>query len=324
LNKKYNNNYEKLAIKSIGFVPKVLDNLNYELTEINVLRQELALADNDANHVDNFLRFKQIELDLCREDKKIFRIIRETHDTYFKLPSHNGTIRIFYIFNGNIYIPKCKKIENILIEEKGQTDKCFKDLPVYFNFTYNNKQILTPGYLTNSLIIRSSESKNKQKICSEKLVRILSDHRSIYYNQGQINLTFLNKVEMNYLNEHIEDLNFPHDSLLIHEMKPSKMETLDQMFELIAEKRDDIGIEKNKKTDYQGTGIKSFLDETKKKVNSSWQNFLFSLKLIFYISIIIIILVIIIVIIFLIIKTIKIIERKNKNKIIENIEMNEY
>jgi hypothetical protein len=130
---------------------------------------DLALADED-----------EVLNRECNLFLVILKLFSKANDEYLRVKDFRNNELILYTFAGQIYQPKCVKIDTIRVTKMV---KCFKDIPIQF---YLNKYIEN-GFLTKDRIIKAHSDLS---ICSNVplFVKIPRVNKTLISFHGESNL----------------------------------------------------------------------------------------------------------------------------------------
>jgi hypothetical protein len=171
----------------------------------------LALAEADKENFALYLKLQKLDDNICTNFLSIINSYKLEENRFFKIYDSNGNDLVLHNADGIIYIPQCKEISNIKIEN---TEKCYKDIPISFKF--NN--LTTNGFLLKDRIItRYSEAIDCKKVQNSQML-VGSDMIIRMNNQVEVkSLTSMN-IRFEIISKHqvdLDKLNFMHSNEIL-------------------------------------------------------------------------------------------------------------
>ena len=171
---------------------------------------QLTLATIDYGRVLEISDLRKVFHFQCQMFKSLIDSFTLKHDQYAKFTDIRGEEIIFYTIFGELYEPKCVRIDTVFLVSK--TNKCFMDLPV--KVTLNSKNI--SAFLTNNGIIKYGSETIE---CNNNLIRSfrLPGSKNLiivkgkYLNYYDSNDVILKKVL--FINASMDD-NIDHQDIL--------------------------------------------------------------------------------------------------------------
>jgi len=141
---------------------------------------DLALADEDYRALELINDEKMILNRECNLFLVILKLFSKANDEYLRVKDFRNNELILYTFAGQIYQPKCVKVDTIRVTKMV---KCFKDIPIQF---YLNKYIEN-GFLTKDRIIKAHSDLS---ICQNVplFVKIPKVNKTLISFHGESNL----------------------------------------------------------------------------------------------------------------------------------------
>ena len=186
----------------------LLEKLNFntgklsELTTIN----DLILTDTDFKIRQLLVIDKIFNQNICKLQQSIIRSFKSHIDTYHIIQLKNKPM-IIYSTGQNVYIPTCIPIQKITLIE--QTENCYNDLPIQFDFINHTKY----GYLTSNLIIKDTSYLKLCNLINDYIILPLSK-RIIERINNKVNIlsqSNQNILQLSISSIDINTINFKHN-----------------------------------------------------------------------------------------------------------------
>ena len=186
----------------------LLEKLNFntgklsELTTIN----DIILTDTDFKIRQLLVIDKIFNQIICKLQQSIIRSFKSHIDTYHIIQLKNKPM-IIYSTGQNVYIPTCIPIQKITLIE--QTENCYNDLPIKFDFINHTKY----GYLTSNLIIKDTSYLKLCNLINDYIILPLSKRiiERINYKINILSQSNQNILQLSISSIDIKTINFRHN-----------------------------------------------------------------------------------------------------------------
>ena len=182
----------------------------------------LMLAESDWAREKAYQERTELNYEICKSFNMQLHTFALFHDRSFRIRDLKDNEAIVYSMDGQIYVPQCKKIQTIEVDEDRTT--CFRDLPITFTNSKNKKYT---GYLTTERVIRLTSEIVK---CDGRIrhISLGKDDKAIRIQNGKVDLVgdrnfYKNKIRLQAYN--LDDINFKHSEIItegfdvIHEIE---------------------------------------------------------------------------------------------------------
>ena len=178
-----------------------------ESDEVNIAAlHELMLAEADGDKFATAKQFSNIQKQMCENFAVFLRELRKEDNRYDIFVGIDGKARVLYSKNGLIFLPKCVKMNSIVIVENAT--QCYIDLLVY---AHSGNTTMRGFLKENNIIITTSQEVDcKSKIIYQNLQTL--NALVVRNKDGKIEIrNDVHKISLASLQETFQEINFPHN-----------------------------------------------------------------------------------------------------------------
>ncbi len=195
-------NARSLKLKTAENALRVIDELI--LSEIDYQKMSIMKL---VTHLNNLQNIK-----LCQLYKSFMNLYSKTQDEFFTFSDFNGNEAILYSNEGQIFIPKCIRIEQVQLIPT--TKKCYRDIPIKMMFKDNTmgNVFLTGERIirTTSTIVSCKNNFNSVHLPYSQRIVIMRENRTSVSDDSQYK-----HITINLQHANVTSFNFHHDEKII-------------------------------------------------------------------------------------------------------------
>jgi hypothetical protein len=238
------------------FLSKDKEATKLSRSELNLASiHELMLSEEDGHKIAELVDFKKLSTELCEQNLRSLRALAHENDQFERVKTSQKEETIVYVKDGQIVIPKCVKISHISTRD---SPTCHKYIPVSFRM----ERIGTVnGFLTPKGILRKN---SPEGTCGAITIAHIKDSDTVLWYDGKktMNISPINLIKVDNLNDRGKAINLPHYKEIVSEIELFKIIHWDNS------KRNKEDEEKEQIVNSQDAKIETIVDVLVRWINS--------------------------------------------------------